>query len=136
MSIDHTIVLLVSWLLLICIQVLIHFILIEVRNEKPFYLVWNIIRGMFAILHGIAFDVQNMADYAPVLLFQLMSHFVIFAPMLNTLRKKSFWYLGGDSGWIDKMLNKLHGAVYKCIYGIASILLAYSIVWISRVFGL
>jgi hypothetical protein len=128
-------ILLTMWMLLLVLQVFVHYILIEMKDEQPFYLVWGIIRGMVSIGHGILFDVKNMAEFAPILMFHVTTHFVFFSPALNLMRKKEFWYLGENSGWTDRVLKWSGIWVYQALYALGSILIPVSVWWILRVFG-
>jgi hypothetical protein len=133
--IQYIIALLGIWMLLLVIQVLVHYIMITVNKVKPVYAWWNLIRGLASFLHCLCFDPQDLVrDYSPVLLFHLTSHFIFHAPALNELRNKSIWYLGNDSGWIDELLNKLNITVYKVIYFIAVVGFALSVLWIFNTY--
>lgn len=128
-----------SWILLWITTVVlfagIHFFMIEVKRTKPNYMQWFIIRGFFAIVYAVPFQLLNMGEYLPIFLFQVTSHFVIFNPLLNYLRqehyeaklseqgyggynhvKYSFWYLGKESGWLDKLLARTGPVSYIVIY--------------------
>lgn len=134
---EYIISLLFVWILLVVIQSFVHFYLIEVKHSKPFYLLWWIIRGIASILHGVAFDVLNMQEFWPILSFQLLSHFVVFGPLLNILRKPfvpkmHFWYTGEHSGWTDAIFNKLNLTLYKCIYFACAAGVPLTIWWIWR----
>lgn len=76
---------------------------IIVRGHRPNYLFSFILRGMIAILHAVLFDVQDLREYMPILLFQCCSFLLIFNPMLNAARGRDFWYVGRNSGWLDSM---------------------------------
>jgi hypothetical protein len=123
-----------SWVVLVVLQAFIHYYIIEENNDMPFYLLWNLIRGGASILHGVLFDVQGWSDYYPLLLFQLTTHFAIFAPLLNKLRFKGYWYVGKNSGWIDGWLGSMHVNVYKAIYFSGIVLILVSIWWVFRTF--
>lgn len=97
---------LLIWILLVIIQVFVHYYMIHVKHTKPNYLQWFIIRGMVAIFHGILFNPSNMTDYLPVFIFQVSSHVLIFAPLLNYIRGMSLDYLGEKSGWFDSFFRK------------------------------
>lgn len=124
------------WITLVFLQSFVHNFMIETMNDKPNYIQWFIIRGFFAILYGCAYNVLNMGEYFPILVFQVSSHVVIFAPTVNKLRAIkhplagfTFWYLGKDSGWFDKLFIK-NKPLYKVVYFMAAALMVLSIVTI------
>lgn len=140
MQTEYVIALLITWVLFVVLQSFVHFYIIEVQKTKPIYLQWNIIRGMVSIFHGIAFDVSRMQEFLPVLVFQLIIHFIVFAPLLNKLRRplnpfSTFWYLGADSGYTDRLLKHLPFNAYKGLYYLACVLLLPSIWWVLRGFA-
>jgi hypothetical protein len=104
-----------SWLAIVVIEGLIQFYLIEKKNVTPNYGIVNTIRFMISILHGVFLDAQNGWHYLDILFWQCSTHWLIFGPLLNTLRGKSFWYLGAESGTIDPFLLK-HPILQRAIY--------------------
>lgn len=101
---------------MIVIQVFIHFFMIEVLHTKPIYLEWFIARGTVAIFHAAMFQLMDLWQWLPILIWQLVVHFIIFNPLLNKLRyikqvkeqgssNYHFAYMGEDSGWLDKMFR-------------------------------
>lgn len=134
MTIEYIISLLALWIVLVTLQSFIHYYIIEEEMSMPVYIQWNILRGMASIFHGIAFDTQDWKQFVPLLMFQLATHFAIFAPLLNTLRTKKFWYIGVNSGWLDGLLGKLNVNAYKLLYFLIIGSIPVSIYWILRVF--
>jgi hypothetical protein len=114
----HMIVCLFLWQVLVALEVFIHYIMIEKANTKPIYIQWFIIRGLAAILHGAMCDVGSWGEYLPIFIFQVSTHLTIFDPALNGLRGESFWYVGEDSGWLDKL--RKNSPVFQALLYFAS----------------
>jgi len=93
------------------------------KGNKPNYLQLAIIRGVFSILHGVLIDVQDIKEYGILVLWQITSFWLIFDPVLNKLRKKSFFYKGKTSGWLDKLPNPLY--FYLKIFALLLMIIAY-----------
>jgi hypothetical protein len=93
---------LILWFVFIGLESYRNYYLIEVKKSRPIYIQSFIGRCMAAILHGVLFDPQVMADYAPVFFFQLTSFWILFDLSLNYFRKKPLLYMGEKSGWIDR----------------------------------
>lgn len=115
-------VILFTWPLLVVLQAFVHCHMQEVLKTRPIYIQWFIIRGMCAIFHAAVFSITNGLEWLPILFFQLSTHFAIFNPLLNKLKRDHrpmdwipFWYLGGDSGWFDKFFIK-RPTLYKVVY--------------------
>lgn len=120
------------WITTVVLFAFIHFFLIEVMREKPYYAQWFIIRGFFALLYILPFQLLKVGEGVPIWTFQVTSHIVIFNPLLNKLRdlkyvnmawntlaatqRFPFWYLGEHSGWLDKLLGRLGPTFYQCFY--------------------
>lgn len=122
------------WITLIILACFIHFYKIEVLQDKPWYLKWNIIRVFFAALYILCFSALSFAEWSVIGIFQGSSHVVFFNPGVNMLRsgkyahlykergyaligeKYPFWYLGKDSGWLDKLLLRLGSTFYQVFY--------------------
>lgn len=121
------------WIAFIILFVIYNYWLIEKRKEKPVYGKQFVLRGIGALAHAsLIFDVHNFLDWLPVLLFQVTSFFVIFSPALNIWRKKLYWYLGEDSGWIDRFYQD-KPTEYKALYFICVALFVLSaIVLLNR----
>jgi len=127
-------ILLFLWIVFVLGVAVYHYYLIEVRQERPNYFLWFVIKAMAAIIHGIFFDPYGPEDYVtwlPVLIFQVTSFWVIFSPVLNLMRGLSFWYLGKNSGWIDKFFLK-YSALYKVVYFIVMIIFLVTLKMISE----
>lgn len=131
----HVITLEVFWITWVILQSHIHFFNIAIRKRRPKYLVWFFIRGGTAAFYSWAF-VNTGIEWYPLLGFMLCSHYLLFNPTLNKLRHihnpmggYSFWYLGKDSGWFDRVFleyPKLHRLFYTACFFI-SIICAISI---------
>lgn len=69
---------------------------------RPNYLMLFLIRGMASILHGVLMDVQVTPwwDYPALLCFQVGVFWLLFDPLLNSLRDKPLDYEGKNSGWL------------------------------------
>ena len=93
------------WFLFIGLEVYRNWYIIEKKKSKPDYLQSFILRGMAAILHGVFLDVQNTAEWVPILAFQLCSFWVLFDLFLNFVRGKEIFHIG-TANWIDKYLGK------------------------------
>lgn len=131
------------WITLVILTCFIHFYKIEVIEERPWYLRWNIIRVTFAALYILCFNALSFAEWSVIGVFQGSSHMVIFNPGVNLLRntkykvkwgtsfnKFPFWYLGKNSGWLDKLLIRLGPTFYQCFYFGCVVLMVLSIVTI------
>ncbi len=95
------------------------------NGRKPNYLQMFVIRGMAAICHAVLLDVavgyfpENLWAYsaldmlgmwAPVLLFQMTSFWLVFELALNIVRGREWLYFDRkehDSGWVDKFFDAL-----------------------------
>jgi len=107
---------LLLFIAVVVIQTFLHYFLIEEFETRPIYAQWFIIRGMIFIFHATLFQLMDMYQYIPIFCWQGSAHFIIFNPLLNKLRslKKEnrgkllyhFWYVGLDSGWLDKLFIK------------------------------
>lgn len=123
MLLESLIALLLLWITLVVLQSFIHNYLITELHETPFYLQWFVVRGIVAICHGSFFYLMNFYQWLPVLAFQLLTHVIIFAPLLNKLRHKNYFYLGEHSGWFDKIFIG-DPVLYKTFYFLCVGLLA------------
>lgn len=132
------------WISTVIIFVGIHFFLIEIMFKRPVYWHWVVIRVAFALLYGSPLYVLSFWECWPITLFQLVTHFVIYNPLLNRLReikyqqnylraasnhdpnnvrditpapaRYPFWYLGENSGYLDKLLGKFGPVFYQSLY--------------------
>lgn len=121
------------WITIVILATFVHFFLIEVMRDRPRYLHWAFLRVFFGLLYIAPFQLLTFWEWALLVTFQLTSHFVIYNPGLNKLRdlkyvnmawnggvaavrRFPFWYLGEDSGWLDKVLIKLGPVFYRCFY--------------------
>lgn len=93
---------LIIWFGFIAGEAYRNYYIIEKSKSRPNYLQSFVLRGMAAILQGVLFNPQNMADYLPVFIFQVSSFWLLFDVLLNYMRQKPFLYVGKDSGYIDK----------------------------------
>lgn len=98
----------IIWLLLIFVEVYRNYYMIEIKKESPWYLLSFIFRAMAFILHGAL--IMNVGPGSwDVFVMQIGSFYLLFDPLLNLFRKKSFWYTGANnasnSGWIDKYIG-------------------------------
>lgn len=114
---DVVTVLLLLFIAMVVIQIFLHFFMIEVLHDKPIYMQWFILRGMTAIFHAAVFQVMDLWQWLPIVCWQLLCHFILFNPGLNKIRSIKrdargeshnfhFWYLGSDSGWLDRLFLK------------------------------
>src|SRR5687768_12414559 len=107
MTQEHLITAIAAWWLVVALKSFIHKEIIVThkidphKNGRVKVLNW-ILTGMASIVHALTFDLQDMKYYFVVLFFQVMWHKVIFAPLLNKLRQKTYFYLGLESGGFDK----------------------------------
>lgn len=128
------------WITLVILACFIHFYKIEIIEERPWYLKWNIIRVVFAALYILCFNALSFAEWNVIAIFQVSSHMVIFNPGVNLLRSGKyqndfgiqsrfpFWYLGQNSGWLDKLWINLGPEFYKCFYFVCVALMILSLV--------
>jgi len=96
------------WLLYILAEVAIHYYIIEVKKQRPFYLHFFLQRGIASIVHGVLLDVQNMSEYLPLLALQVTSFWILFDLGLNISRGKPWHYKGKNSGYIDRLPNTIY----------------------------
>lgn len=121
--------LLLVWVILVGVESYI-----AARKKLLSIIVW-IGRVFASIIIGVLFDVHNMDDYFPILLFHITSHIIIFSPLLsrniNNLvplsGKLSFWYLDESISWRQRLL-KPRPTLYKAIYIASAIAYIASIV--------
>jgi hypothetical protein len=95
----------IIWLLYPLIEALIQSKLIA-KGWKPIYFQLFVIRGMVSIGHGIFVGVENMAQYGLLVAFQACTFWILFDLLLNKFRGKPWYYLGKESGWLDRMGSK------------------------------
>ena|SRR5215216_2145150 len=106
----------IIWILLTILESFIHFHRIEVEHRRPNYLLSFLRRGIFALVVALMLDPQQDTGEAYIIfIYEVSVFWVIFSPLLNTLRKKDFWYLGDNSGWIDRFFLR-NPKLYKTIY--------------------
>jgi len=65
-----------------------------------FYLILFFLRGIAAILHGAFVVDAQPGCIVPLFGFYVSSHWLLFDPLLNKIRKKPFDYEGKNSGWL------------------------------------
>lgn len=130
----YTTSLLLLWIVFIVVEVYRNYTVIVHQGRRPNYLISFVIRGMASIVHGILFDVEDMRDFMPLLLFQCSSFLIIFNPTLNILRKLDFWYVGRNSGWLDKAFYEDRGLYLLTYFGCLSVCIT-SILVIYYKFG-
>jgi hypothetical protein len=112
----------IYWLIFILADILGNYYVIEVKKSRPNYFQLFTIRGIAAIIHAsLIMQVVDLRTWVPVLAFQLASHFTLFSPGLNLMRKKKNWftYRGKDSGWLDSIANGNYPWVYWTMYAVA-----------------
>ena len=121
------------WLTLIMLQCHIHFYMIDILKHKPKYLLWFGIRGVTALFFLFLIYTQGVGWHVvPEIVFLICSHFVLFNPTVNRLRANhnpllhiTFWYLGRDSGWFDKLFLR-YKILHRIVYYAAFILMVWS----------
>ena len=104
-------------------------------GRKPNYLLMFVLRGIAAILHGVLFNPQDMADYWPVFLFQVTSFWILFEIALNLVRGREVFYYDRkekDSGWIDKLFAWAGPFWHIIAKIVATILMVWSIILIYQ----
>lgn len=124
----------IYWLIFIAIEIARNYYMIVIMKTKPNYLQSFIFRGIAAILHGAyMFDVIGTFDgvidmsqfnvlellgfWMPILTIQVCLFFVLFSPLLNLLRGMKWYYLGKESGWLDRIGLGDYSWVYWFLYG-------------------
>lgn len=135
MSIENLICLILLWISYVINEAFRNYIIIrggvwptEKPAQRPDYTLSFILRGMASILHGFLFEVEETIEYLPILIFQVTTFLVIFNPLLNRIRGFDFWYLGRNSGWIDKWLLRMGKAFYIVVYSCLVVISVLSIV--------
>lgn len=133
MNIDHLIVelLMIIWLLLTVIEAARNYWLIEIGKMRPNYLQSFIIRGIIAILHSVGFNPVNFLDWLPILVWQCTGFFILFAPLLNILRGHKLFYIGEESGILDRYTYKYPWA-YRILYYISIAAFIYTTIVILK----
>lgn len=129
------------WLIPIAVNVYV-----DRNGRKPYYPLVFIFRGAAAIIHGVIFDLvldyfpkdwygYNLWDtvliMAPLILFQLTSFWILFELALNHVRGREPFYFDrteNDSGWIDKLFDKLGNGAHLLAKVIALIVCILSII--------
>lgn len=74
--------------------------LIELRKQSPNHGRNYVIRGVVLILLALAFK-----PFLPLLLFNAVLFWILFDAILNELRGKELFYVGGTA-WHDKLFQK------------------------------
>lgn len=115
------------------------------NGRKPNYLQMFVIRGFAAILHAILLDVcchvfpdklwnynavELLLIWAPVLLFQVTSFWILFEFGINIVRKRELFYFDrkeNDSGWIDQIFDVLGNGAHLAAKIVALIICILSI---------
>lgn len=74
----------------------------EQQITRPNYLMLFLIRGMASIIHGVIMDVQITPwwDYPVLVCFQAGVFWLVFDPLLNSLRELPLDYEGKNSGYL------------------------------------
>lgn len=130
------IILLFLWIIFVLVCAGIHWYIIEIKDKRPNYLIWFIIKAWFSIFHCIWIYVtfpsiaEDYTTWFPILAFQVSSYWVLFSQTLNKMRGKDFWYLGRDSGPLDTFL-RYSPTIYKFLYFTAVIVSVVLIIKIS-----
>lgn len=134
-----------GWIATVLLFTFIHFFIIEVYKDRPVYWHWALIRLFFCGMYYLPFHYLSFWEWLTIAVFQITSHFVIFNPLLNKLRSiffrskfpfaakydhYPFFYLGKQSGWVDKTFLKLGPGFHKVMYYICSVVMVLSIVTI------
>lgn len=113
------------WFIYILLDAMANWYIIEKKKERPFYLVFCIIRGIAAIVYGgLILDVQPETALA-WFLFVTCSFPFLFNTTLNLSRGKKVVYFGADSGWIDSFMVKYN--LQEAYFIITIMLFAFSI---------
>lgn len=137
MTEEYFILFIVSWLMAVALKSFAHFYIIEIERTDPHKDAQTRIQnwlftGMASILHGVAWDVQFMWEYGFIVLFQTLSHMVMFGPGLNMLRKDPYFYLGKGSGWFDEFFVT-RPVTYRVVYFMFCILTVYSVILLRKI---
>lgn len=100
-------------------------IYIDSDGQKPNYMVVFIVRAMAAIMHCLLLEVtchifpediysltawEYLVVILPTFTFQVTSFWIFFEFGLNTVRGRELFYFDRkerDSGWIDKLFDRL-----------------------------
>lgn len=122
---------------------------IDRNGKKPEYMQVFVLRGMAAIIHGILTDMvchifpndlyrysmwELVLIYLPLLVFQVTSFWILFEISLNVVRGRELLYFDRkerDSGWIDKLFDRLGNGAHLAaklmalVFCIISIIVIY-----------
>lgn len=106
---------LLVWIAYISFDVWINYRIIEINKRSPWYLLLNIMRGSAFVLYGrFVWDMKPELWYLNVFLFCTTSFWIGFDSVLNLVRGKHIFYIGPQSGWIDKWGVRNQGLYYLC----------------------
>lgn len=114
------------WLLYITSCLAYNYHKIVIRKKRPDYLTANIWRTFWGAV--IWFKANPYLDpvgnpltiwlATPFAVWQLTSFYLLFDPSLNLLRKKSMFYQGENSGWLDSLPKPVYYSLKAlCLIG-------------------
>jgi hypothetical protein len=111
------------WFVVITGFVLYDYVKIK-KGERPFYLVNFLLRGIAFVLYGaFVWDTQYELRTLNLFLFCVASFWVYFDILLGSLLHGNPFYIGPNSGWIDRA--GLHNKWTNIAYWILKILALY-----------
>jgi hypothetical protein len=115
---------LLLWLLVIAAFVVGDWYQIKKKHSRPNYLLENILKGIAFILYGAyVFDAQNDMRTVNLLLWCAASWWIFFDISMGVILHGNPFYIGPNSGWIDRL-----GVKYPIAYWIAKLLALYVLV--------
>lgn len=116
---------LLIWIAFIAGFVYYQWYLIEKKKQRPFYLFdFFVIKGPAFIAYGIwVWDTQNDLRTLNILLWCVTSFWILMDLGLNVSRGKSPFYVGKQSGWLDR-----YGSRWPWAYWALKLLAAYILI--------
>lgn len=135
---EHLISAIVVWLLFVSLKAFAHFYIIQIEKIDPHKSAQTkiqnwIFTGMASGCDAVLFNLETAPEFFTILFFQVMWHQVMFAPMLNKLRKLGFFYLGLESGGFDEYFVK-RPSQHRILYVVYCTLAIVSIYLLNIIF--
>lgn len=117
-SVVITSIQMIVWVVFILIASVYNAHLISEEGKRPNYLIHNMVKGFVAFFMLLWMRVEPDNTLVPFV-WLLTSYYAIFNPFLNFQRGLPFFYVGMNSGWIDRFLYR-HKWLIRPVYFLAA----------------